>query len=85
MCFVIYSRLPNMLVVVISLFGDLTQLWVERTLLVYLAMSAATSAEPVGICRSPIRKEEEEEAAAEEEDELAPPAVVGVADEVEVL
>ena len=72
-----------MLVVVISLFGDLTQLWVERTLLVYLAMSAATSAEPVGICRSPIRKEEEE--AAEEEVELAPPAVVGVADEVEVL
>ena len=42
-------------------------------------MSAATSAEPVGICRSPIRKEEAEEV------ELAPPAVTGVADEVEVL
>ena len=48
-------------------------------MLVYLAMSAATSAEPVGICKSPIRKEEAEEV------ELVPPAVVGVADEVEVL
>ena len=45
----------------------------KRTLFVYLAMSAATSAEPVGICRSPVRREDD------------PPAVAGVADDVEVL
>ena len=42
----------------------------------YLAISAATSAEPVGIWRSPAIKEEEEE---------VPEDVTKVTDEVEVL